>query len=298
MPSQRVDKLILAGAVFAFGIVVLFFSYIVTNLSVWLPDLAEKIVEGAAGTLLTIAAHRVYKIIYEGNDIKTKLFQRDIMDGIGDVKRNVGEVDCKISKMDCRVERMEQTIDKMNVYSDVKKRRWSEFDSDWVAVRKNFEKLNNNDIYAFGRIIKDTMREYAHEVTLSDLTGDPKAIQDFMAERGRAYTEDLYHRAKQMLPPHFVEYFRMENTDNRDIFRVAVHDLLNKDKINNRAEKIHLLARQYLGRSHNTLYLSWIEWARTHREQLAVDPVERYFKKPVDDNKEDAPFQKRELAHQ
>lgn len=278
MPSQRFDKIILATLIIVFAIIILFYDVLAAYMLRFYPTIGDRIVQGFGGAVFTGAAHRLYKILLNTSDLRTSLFQRDIMDGISDVKRNVGEVDCKVSVMGCRLERVEQTIDKMSIYSDAKKRRWAEYDADWVAVRGNFEKLHNNDVYALGRIIKDGIREFAHEVMLSDLSQSNKNIVDFMEERGRAYTEDIFHRAKQILPPQFIDYFRAENGDSRETFRAGVKELLELDKVNNRAEKIHLLARQFMGRTHNTLYLSWSRWSEAHRDQLASDPVEKYFK--------------------
>jgi hypothetical protein len=278
MPSQRIDKLIFLGSVVAFSLLVLFYDHVVAMLLTAYPSVGTAIAQSAGGILFGTAAHRLYKILAETNDLKTTLFRRDVMDGIGDVKRNVVEVDCKVSVMGCRLERVEQAVDRINVYGDVKKRRWSEYDSDWNAVKMNFEKLRNNDVYAMGRIVKDSVREYSHEITLSDLSATSRSIIDFMEERGRAYTEDIIVRAKQMLPPQYVDFFRAENCDNRDWFRCNVIDLLENDKINNRAEKIHLLCRQFLGRTHNTIYTSWVRWSESNKEKLSADPVEKYFK--------------------
>lgn len=278
MPSQLFDKAVLWIGTILFVLIALFYDHIATQMSALYPTIGDRIVQGLGAVLFSAIAHRLYKILSETNDLRVKLFQRDIMDGIGDVKRNVGEVDCKVSVMGCRLERVENSIEKMNIYSDEKRRRWVEFDNDWNAVKLNFEKLRNNDVYAFGRIVKDGVREYSHEIVLSDLTVTSRGIIEFMEERGRAHTEDIILRAKQILPPQYVDFFRAENCENRQMFRDCVIDLLENDKINNRAEKIHLLARQFLGRTHNTIYTTWVRWSEAHREQLATDPVERYFK--------------------
>lgn len=288
MPSQKIEKGIVA---LCFGIIfgIIIFYGAALEIAGMFSDNPSRAVWGLSGALFACGFGYLIKIIIGTNDAQTQLFQikieRTLSDGVSgikadilDVKEDVAEISCAATKHDGRLEKIENTLSEMNHYRDEKKRRWEEYNSDWVAVRKNFEKLKNNDLYAMGRIFKDSVQGFAHEVTLSDLCANTKTITDFMTERGRAYTEDFYHRAKQMLPPDFVDFFRAENASNRDTYRSAIKDLLENDKVNNRAEKIHLLTRQFMGMSHNTLYGSWKQWAAAHQQDLATDPVQRYFK--------------------
>jgi len=290
MPSLKIEKVIVALTLSLLMAIIIFYDMAVGIVGMF-SDNPARAVWGFSGTLFAIAFGWIIKIIISSNDAQTQLFQlkmeKNFSDGVAGlsenikgVKDDVSDVVCETKLIGHRVSAIETTLIEMNHYKDEKKRHWMEYDSDWQGIKADFAKLGNNDIYAMARIIKDSLREYIHEVTVSDLKRSTKAIVDEMEERGRAYREDVVHRSKLMLPPEFVDEFIKADAPNIDAFRSQICELLTNDKINNRAESIHLAARQLMRRIHNTLWLTWSRWAEENADKLAADPVERYFKTP------------------
>lgn len=288
MPSLKIEKIIVAVSLSLLVALIVFYDAAVNVVGAF-SDNPSRTVWGFSGTLFAVAFGWIIKIIISSNDAQTQLFQlkmeknlSDCMVGIsekiGGVKEEISEVACETKIINRRVTAIETTLAQMNHYKDEKKRRWMEYDADWNGIKADFAKLCNNDIYAMARIIKDSLREYIHEIIMSDLKRNVNEIMADMEERGRAYREDVIHRSKLMLPSEFVDLFVKEDAPNIESFRLQINDLLLNDKINNRAESIHLAGRQLLRRMHNTLWLTWSRWAEENADNLAESPTERYFK--------------------
>ena len=176
------------------------------------------------------------------------------------VKTDVGVMRVDLEHVKEEVKKTTVAINDINEYKDDKKRWYKEFDMDWSGMKDAFTDPNecNSEIYCTARMFKETLKHLAvqyHSVDIYDIT--KKEAMEIFTEKYYAMKDNNILKLKLMLSIDYIDLFVAKQGVNETYLFDELNRILD-DSVNKRSEGIQLVMRQFMRRTLNTLYKTWL----------------------------------------
>jgi len=246
----------LLGVYFVFAIFV--FS---TPITTWLlskgvsTDVIRPLMAFLTITILTWSGKNMYDKIMNTSQLA------EVGNDVKEIKEDNKLLHASISIINEKVDKVATEVDSINEYRDEKKRRYREFEQDWMGMRENIRQLNNNDVYSFARLMKEAIRNTAMDFHSSGAVKKLEHVQaiELLKEKYTANKEEVVRNIQFFMPDEYLDYFFKRLAMSENQMWKEVCDTF-ENRVNRKDEGIQLVSRNFLRATLNTLVVSWADW--------------------------------------
>ena len=257
----------LAGVYFVFAIFV-FSTPIVAKL-VSLGVSAEVIRPLMAFLTITI-------LTWSGKNMYDKIMNTSQLAEVGNDVKEIKEdnklLHTSISIINDKVDKVATEVNAINEYRDEKKRRYREFEQDWMGMRDNIRQLNNNDVYSFARLMKEAIRNMTMDFHSSGVVKKLSHTEatELLKDKYYANREEVIRNIQFFIPNDYLDYFFKRLAVSEKQMWKEVCDTF-ENRVNRKDEGIQLVSRNFLRATLNTLVVSWADWVSSCNDEKLVE---------------------------
>jgi hypothetical protein len=257
----------LFGVYFVFAIFI-FSAVITAKLTSWgvSPDVIRPLMAFLTITILTWSGKNMYDKIMNTSQLA------EVGTDVKEIKEDNKLLHISVSMISEKVDRVATEVDSINEYRDEKKRRYREFEQDWMGMRENIRQLNNNDVYSFARLMKEAIRsttmDFHSSGAVKKLTAN-EAIE-LLKEKYTANKEEVVRNIQFFMPDAYLDYFFKRLAVSEKQMWKEVCDTF-ENRVNRKDEGIQLVSRNFLRATLNTLVVSWADWVSDCNDEKLLE---------------------------
>lgn len=232
---------------------------------------AEKAIQTITIGMVVVAVRQIIKIMhnffinnrqeYEITFNKVlSTFKTIFEEKFKKMDENFEKINIKVQTIDEKVTNVSKEVQEINIYRDVKKRREQDFEYDWKAIREDFIFLKEKRIFEYACLIKDAIKDFSIDVCGMELRyGDKETTLSDIKEKFLVVRSNLQTNIERILSEDFMFLCDERMQTHIDNYFKEIDKVLD-DKINHRAEGIHIQSRSFLRKLLSTLYYCWVEY--------------------------------------
>lgn len=257
----------LLGVYFVFGVFVFSTPIVAKLVSLGVsPDAIKPLMAFLTITILTWSGKNMYDKIMNTSQLA------EVGNDVKEIKEDNKLLHASISIINEKVDRVAAEVDSINEYRDEKKRRYREFEQDWMGMRDNIRQLNNNDVYSFARYMKEAIRnmtmDFHSSGAVKKLT-HTEAIE-LLKDKYYANRDEVVRNIQFDIPEEYLDYFFKRLAVSEKQMWKEVCDTF-ENRVNRKDEGIQLVSRNFLRSTLNTLVVSWADWVSECNDEKLVE---------------------------